>query len=190
MLSDPKSIEGPGAAVLDNFFPRSTGVALRRGKSRYATLVDESLDVEALFTYKRGDVERMFAANQSTIYDVSDVVFPEPQTLGDDEGDIFGDGDGNEIGWNSTDGLEVAEGYTSGDWSVIQFATTGGIYLIGVNGTDTGFIYDGERFYPNVLGGTTQVASYSSMMQGPFWAVAKSARRSTGVSSQPMSGPK
>lgn len=157
MLSDPSSIEGPGAAVLDNFFPRSTGVALRSGKARYATLVDESLDVEALFTYKRGDVERMFAANQSTIYDVSDVVFPEPQTLGDDEGDIFGDGDGNEIGWNSTDGLEVAEGYTSGDWSVIQFATTGGIYLIGVNGTDTGFIYDGERFYPNVLGGTTQV---------------------------------
>ncbi len=39
-------------------------------------------------------------------------------------------------------------------------------------------------------GGTTQVASYSSTMQGPWRGVARSARVSTGVSSQPASGPK
>ena len=39
-------------------------------------------------------------------------------------------------------------------------------------------------------GGTTQVASYSSTMQGPSRGVARSARVSTGVSSQPTSGPK
>jgi hypothetical protein len=157
MLSDPKSIEGPGAAVMDNFFPRSTGVALRRGKARYATLEDEALDVEALFTYHDGTSEQMFAANETTIYDVTNVVFPEPQDLGDGDGDSFGDGEGNIIGWNSTAGLDVAGGYTSGDWSVIQFATTGGIYLVGVNGSDLGFIFDGERFYPAVDGGTTQL---------------------------------
>jgi Aldolase/RraA len=41
-----------------------------------------------------------------------------------------------------------------------------------------------------VPGATTQVASYSSMMQGPSRGVARSGRRSTSVSSQPVSGPK
>lgn len=163
MLSDPKSIEGPGAAVLDNFFPRATGVALRRGKARYATLVEKELDVESLFTYHNGTVERMFAANSETIYDVSSVVFPEPldlaiETSPTDDVDTLGDGSGDVFGWDSTAGLEVSEGYTSGQWSVIQFATTGGIFLIGVNGEDTGFIYDGTRFYPNVAGGLWSLA--------------------------------
>jgi len=161
MLSDPKSVEGPGAAVLDNFFPRSTGVELRRGKARYATLVDETKGVEALFTYHNGTTEKMFAANETSIYDVSDVVFPEPLDIGveaglSDDVDTLGDGLGNVFGWSSTAGLEVTpRTFNSAQWSVIQFATTGGIYLIGVNGVDEGFIYDGTRFYPNVAGGIT-----------------------------------
>src|SRR3546814_20703564 len=43
--------------------------------------------------------------------------------------------------------------YTGGYWSTAQFATTGGVYLIGVNGSDEGFIFDGAEFYPNVAGG-------------------------------------
>ena len=39
-------------------------------------------------------------------------------------------------------------------------------------------------------GGTTQVASYSSMIAGPVVPCARSARRTTGVSSQPRSRPK
>jgi len=158
MLSDPKSVEGPGAAVLDNFFPRSTGVALRRGKARYATLVESELDVTALFTYHDGSTEKLFAANSTTIYNITDVVFPEPLDIAVDDENTLGDGLGNVFGWDSTAGLEVSEGYTGGDWSVIQFATTGGIYLIGVNGVDDGFIYDGTRFYPNVAGGLYNLA--------------------------------
>lgn len=157
-LSDPQSqIEGPGAAVLDNFFPKATGVALRRGKSRYATLVEEAVPVGSLFTYHSGTTERMFAANEEAIYEVSNVAFARPAKIGDEDEDVFVDDLGNEFGWNSTEGLVVADGYSSADWSVIQFATTGGIYLVGVNGSDTGFIYDGETFYPNVAGGVTQI---------------------------------
>jgi hypothetical protein len=157
-LSDPQNqIEGPGAAVLDNFFPKATGVALRRGKSRYATLVEPSLPVGALFTYHSGTIERLFAANEAAIYEISNVAFARPADLGDDDGDVFVDNLGNEFGWNSTEGLVVADGYTSADWSVVQFATTGAIFLVGFNGVDTGFIYDGDRFYPNVAGGVTQV---------------------------------
>lgn len=156
-LSEPRSIEGPGAAVLDNFFPRSTGVALRRGKELYATLEDTDLDVTAMFTYRNGLVEQFFVANDTTIYDLSAVPFAEDSELGAGGGNTLGDDLGNSFGWFSTTGLSVAEGYTGGQWSVVQFATTGGIYLVGVNGADTGFIYDGVDFFPNVAGGVTQV---------------------------------
>lgn len=156
-LAHPQSLDGPGAARLDNFFPQSTGVQLRRGKERYATLEDTDDDVTALFTYKSGAIEQMFGANNSTIYDLTTVPFPESQELGDGLGDLLGDDLGNSFGWFSTAGLDVATGYTNGDWSVIQFATTGGIFLIGVNGVDTGFIYDGDTFYPYVAGGVSRL---------------------------------
>ncbi|WP_390549874.1 hypothetical protein [Qipengyuania sp. MTN3-11] len=155
-LSDPKTqIEGPGAATLDNFFPKSTGVALRRGKARYATL-NEALPIRSLFTYHSGAIEQMFAADAERIYDVSNVLFSQSVELSDGEENLIGDDLENILGWESG-GSVVSEDYTSDDWSVIQFATTGGIYLIGVNGADTGFIYDGDRFYPNIAGGVTQV---------------------------------
>lgn len=133
-LATPEGVEGPGAAVLDNFFPRSTGVRLRRGTLLHATLEDELLPVTALFTYRNGAQEQLFGANAETIYDLTDV----PQ-----------DGD--------TEGLSVADGFTGGEWSVVQFATTGGVFLVGVNGVDPGFIYDGNRFYPNIAGGTSSL---------------------------------
>lgn len=152
-LSDPMSIEGPGAAVLDDFFPRATGVVLRRGRERYATLVEQDRPVDSLFTYRNGSNEKMFGANNAAIYDLSNVAFPTAQNLGTQDGDAFATETGDILGWSSTDGLGVSTGYTGGDWSVVQFSTTGGIYLIGVNGEDTGFIYDGTEFWPNLAGG-------------------------------------
>lgn len=156
-LADPASIDGPGAAVLDNFFPKATGVSLRRGKARYATLVEEGLPVGSLFVYHNGTTERLFAANSSRIYDISSVAFAKPLDLDDGDGERLGDENGNVFGWSSTDGLAAADGFTSDQWSVIQFATTGGIYLVGVNGVDPGFLFDGERFYPLAAGGVLQV---------------------------------
>lgn len=158
-LSDPKSIEGPGATVLDNFFPKATGVSLRRGQKRYATLEDETLDVKALFGYKNGSDEKLFGANAHTIYDLSSVPFASSEEIGTTDGGdtLLATETGDTFGWSSTGGLDVATGYTSDDWIVTQFATTGGIYLIGVNGADTGFIYDGTAFYPNVKGGVLKL---------------------------------
>lgn len=152
-LADPKSIEGPGAAVLDNFFPRATGVALRRGKELYATLQQNDLPVLSLFTYRNGATEKLFGCNENWIYDLSNVAFPAPAEIVNEDEDLFVTDTGDTFGWGSTDGLEVSGVYTGGDWVVTQFATTGGVYLIGVNGEDPGFIYDGQEFYPNVAGG-------------------------------------
>lgn len=52
-------------------------------------------------------------------------------------------------------GTAVYSAVTNGRWNVVQFGATGNTYLIGVNGTDEGFIYDGEFFWPNVKGGVS-----------------------------------
>lgn len=152
-LSDPSSIEGPGAAVLDNFFPKSTSVSLRRGKARYATLEDTELPVTALFAYRNGANEKLFGANENVIYDLTNVEFPFDALLVTEDGDELVTESGDVFGWLSTDGLDVMTGYTGGEWITAQFATTGGVYLIGVNGVDTGFIFDGTDFFPYVSGG-------------------------------------
>jgi len=150
-LAEPRSIEGQGAAVLDNFFPKASSVIMRRGKQRYATIDN---DVLSMFTYDNGFNERLFAASANAIYDISSLTGP------------------------SDNGTQMAGGYTNGRWSVVQFATSGGVFLIGVNGADTGFIYDGTTFspltgiaIPNTL--TTADLSYVWVYKNRLWFAAK-----------------
>src|SRR3546814_15768111 len=79
----------------------------------------------SLFAYVNGLNKRLFGATDDRVYDI--------------------------FGWGS-DWIEMFGSYTGGYWSTAQFATTGGVYLIGVNGSDEGFIFDGAEFYPNVAG--------------------------------------
>lgn len=130
-LADPASIDGPGAAVLDNFFPKATSLALRRGSRAVAYLRNATGPTSALFSYNNGANERFFAAAKTTIHDVTGVT----QAAAPVASDIIRP-------------LPAQTGYTSGDWSVVQFATTGGVYLIGVNGADEGFRFDGTSFAP------------------------------------------
>lgn len=153
---DGKSTQG--AAILDNFIPRATSVVMRRGKRRHCTLGDGSAAALSLFSYKNGSNRKLFGATGNTIYDITDVEFATDAEIGTDDGDLIVDEDGDSFGWSSTEFLAVMGGFTGGDWSVTQFATTGGVYLVGVNGVDTGFIYDGEAFYPYVEGGVYRLA--------------------------------
>lgn len=111
----------PGAAVLDNFFPTATGVVLRRGSARWATMAAAS-PVRSLFTYTFGDQREMFAATDAGIWEVSASTGATPLS-----------------------GTPAHAG-TNGDWKVVQFSTAGGGFLIGVNGTDAAFQYDGTNF--------------------------------------------
>jgi hypothetical protein len=154
--------EQQGAAVLDNFFPTSTTAILRRGKELYATLGDGSEGVTSLFTYVNGSNRRLFASTATTIYDITTVLVPYNWELGTEDGDLIGDGLGNTIGQLSTENLEVFENALGGNWVVEQFATTGGVFLVGVNGASTGFIYDGAQFYPYVEGGVS-ILSYDAL---------------------------
>lgn len=144
-----------GAAVLDNFFPTATTAILRRGKVKYATLGAGSEPVVSMFSYVNGLDRKLFAANQSAIYDITAPPSPDNYEIVTDTDALIVTESGDWFGMSGTDNLLVWG--AGGDWVVVQFATTGGIYLVGVNGSDTGFIYDGSSFWPSVAGGIWQL---------------------------------
>ncbi len=166
-LSSPMIGEGTqaqGAAVLDNFFPTSTTAILRRGKELYATLGEGDEGVTSLFTYVNGLNRKLFASTANTIYDITNILVPYNYRLVTENGDYIVTENGDYFGQSSTEDMEAFEGALGGNWITVQFATTGGIYLIGVNGASTGFIYDGNAFYPYSPGGAWAL-SYDNITQ-------------------------
>ena len=143
----------PGAAVLDNMFPTATGVVLRRGSARWATM-DETAPIKSLFTYTFNSVTKMFAATDNGIWETSA---------------------------SSTEPLSKTPDYagTNGDWNVVQFSTAGGGFLVGVNGTDDAFLYDGTDFddttitFPDGVTLTTADLSYVWVYKERIWFLQK-----------------
>lgn len=136
-----------GAAVLENIFPTALGGEIRRGSDVYATLGAGDIDVTAMFTYNFGNNKKFFGSTATTVYDITTISSPFNYHLTDEDGNAIVDDLGNFIGQLSTSGLEVIEGMTGGEWIDEQFATTGGDYLIIVNGTDPLHLFDGAAWY-------------------------------------------
>lgn len=136
--------EQGGAAVLRNWFPTLQGPRLRRGMRRHATLPDPG-NVVSLFSYNVAAGDKLFAANEVGIYDVTSPTEAYPQAISPGADEVIGtDDDG--IGWHSIEPGSTVYPNTNGDWVVVQFTTGGGTYLVGVNGVDVGFLYDGSTF--------------------------------------------
>jgi hypothetical protein len=108
------------AEVLDNFFPTAQGVRLRRGKTEYA---DIGAAVVRLMVYN-DDASDLFASTASKIFDCARIAGGGSNAFGD------------------------LEGFTSGDWSAAQMSTSGGQFLVAVNGSDSPIYYDGTDWYP------------------------------------------
>lgn len=108
-----------GAFLLENWFPTATGVRMRSGSTEFAVVGDGSLDVVSLFAYANGNNQKLFGATSEAVYDVT------------------GGGDVSS---------EDISGQSGGDWSVVQFATSGGTYLRMVNGADTSQVFDGTSW--------------------------------------------
>lgn len=111
----------PGAAqVLDNWFPTTSGIRVRGGANRYATIVGAA---KSLFTYKSATTEKLFACTNRRVYDISTISDPTA---------VY---ETSEVGSRS-----------SGDYITTQFGTAGGDYLYAVNGADEPLLYDGATF--------------------------------------------
>lgn len=158
MAMNNLAVAVPGAAqVLENWFPTPTGAIMRRGKQLYATLGNGDEPVTSMFSYVVGNQREFYATTANTIYDITTILSPTNTLIGTEDGDIIGTEDDDMIGIMSTDGLDVLSGFTGGNWVVVQFATAGTTFLIGVNGVDNGFIYDGTTFLPYVQGGVVSL---------------------------------
>lgn len=111
----------PGyASIMDNFVPGDGEATLRNGWESHATALPDAA-VETLMEYSAGTTKELFAAVGTEIYDVT--------TAG-----AVGD--------------PVADGLTSARWSHTMYTTTGGQFLVAVNGADDLHRYDGSAWYP------------------------------------------
>lgn len=117
-----------GASVLDNIFPTATGGRIRRGSALYTTVGAGSSDISALFGYSNGPVKKLFASDAAGTYDISSST---PATV---------------------------PGMPGGQWYDTQFATSGGVFTVAVNGNDSLRIFDGTTFLPVGSGGVKTLA--------------------------------
>lgn len=158
-LPDGRKVNG--ASVLENYFPTATAVRMRGGSQRHAVIGDSGLPVTSLFSYISGSTSIMFAANENAIYDVTSPLYSEEQFLVDGDGNFLVDGDGNFLIESGSPDPSVT-GTSGGNWSVVQFQTSGGTYLRLVNGVDTPLVFDGTGFStsPAITGATPTTLSY------------------------------
>lgn len=114
------------ATVMDNVFPTETSVRGRGGSTKAATIGSSA--VTALFAYYGSTVadNAFFAADASNIYNITSF---DPDTA------------------PSAD----VSSLTGGDWSAVQMTTSGGEYLICVNGADTARTYDGTSWASSTI---------------------------------------
>lgn len=111
-----------GAYQLENYFPTLQGVRVRGGSYKYQKVSDGT--VHSIWSYKSGSDEAFFAADETNIFDISTV----------------SDAD--------TAPTATITGQTAGYYSTTQFGTSGGDFLIAVNGADVMWHYDGTDWTP------------------------------------------
>lgn len=103
--------------MLENILPTATGGEVRRGLDLFATMPTTTKPVLSLFSYKNGNLQSLFAANETEIADITATP------------------------------ANALTGQTGGDWSVVQFVNANGdVFLRGVNGLNTPFVYNGVSF--------------------------------------------
>lgn len=105
-----------GASILENFFPTTRGIRPRGGSLRHATI---TAGVQSLMVWRSGTAERLFGTDTTKIYDITSPASPTVQPAA------------------------AVSGQTSGFYSSVMFAGTGGDFLVAVNGTDDRRLFDG-----------------------------------------------
>ena len=116
--TDPLAAMGTDQCIdMLNFFPGNTTLRTRKGYKAWATGMTG--EVKTIMTMNlTDDTSKLFAVTDAGIYDISNPIQNPP----------------------------LAYPLNSGDVSYIQFSNVAGQYLIGCNGVDPAFLYDGTTF--------------------------------------------
>lgn len=142
----------PGfAPVFDNWYPDPDGIRPRFGSVSHATgLVN---DVNSLMSYISGSSRKLFGAAGADIYDVTS---------------------------SGAVGAAVFTTATSDKWQSVNFATSGGQFLIACNGADHPINYNGSAFastpaITGVTGGASTLVNVFSSQSRLFFCQLNSA---------------
>lgn len=115
------------AVILDNWFPGTDRVTLRRGYTSHATGMAGLIETLMDYTGVDGTAE-LFAANGGAIYDVTS---------------------------SGAVGAAVVSSLTSNRFQFVNMGTAAGQYLFAVNGDDTPRLYDGSTWGTASISGPT-----------------------------------
>jgi hypothetical protein len=114
------------ALILDNWFPEADAVRIRGGHEEYATGM--SGEVLSLMPYTSASASKLFAANGTSVFDVSS------------DGAV---------------GAADITGLSNANFQHIMFATSGGQFLVICNGADDVRQYNGAAWSTPVITGAT-----------------------------------
>lgn len=134
------------AIRLDNFFPRTTDVMLRKGYANHVTGLTGAVDT--LLAYNGLTASSLFAAANNAIYNVTT---------------------------SGAVGAAVVSGFTSNRWQYVNFGTAGGQFLIAVNGSDAPINYNGTTWQttPAITGFTSANAIHINVFKTRVFFVEK-----------------
>ncbi len=131
------------AVKMDNFFPSTDKVTLRRGFASHATGMTG--DIESLIEYiPLSGNGQLFAANNGSIYNVT-----SPGAIG----------------------AAVSSGHTSNRWQYTSLGNAAGQFVRLVNGVDTPLLYDGTTWgtSPSITGPTAANLVWINNHQRRLW---------------------
>lgn len=147
--SESLAAAGPnGASILENFFPTTRGIRPRGGSLRHATV---TAGVKSLMVWRSGTSERLFAADGTAIYNITSPTSPTVQPAAD------------------------VSSLTSGLFSSVMFANSGGDFLVAVNGANDRRLYDGVSWTtsPAIAGVSSSSLSHVWVFKNRLFFVQK-----------------
>lgn len=136
------------AVQLINYWPMPTDVMIRMGQSNYATGLPAQ--VESLLVYGGATSEKMIAASATSFYNVSS---------------------------SGAVGAALMTGLTNARWEYVNIATSGGHFLLAVNGVDKLRGYDGTTAWVDgdgshdITGVDTRTISNINLFKNQIWLV-------------------
>ena len=107
------------AVIMQNWFPLTTEVTLRKGYTQWATGI--SGQVESMFVYAGATTNKLFAAAGGAFYDVTA---------------------------NAAVGAAVVTGKSNSRWQYVNITTAGGNFMYVANGVDKPLLYNGATWTP------------------------------------------
>lgn len=126
------SMDRLDAVILQNLWPATSDVYLRYGYTQHATGI--SGQVETIMAYNSGTTSKLFAAAGTVIYDVT----------------------------SSGAATSSLTSLTNGRWEYVNITTSGGSYIMCVNGADKLRTYDGSAWHKDGDGAGYDITGVNS----------------------------